>query len=129
MCLPAKLHPYANSYIKFLLSLCFLLPCQGTCHLTQTSSSLMKRPMCFNVESMTDSKAIHLLWQLLPASYETTVTMNGLECFATHAWMDQFTLCCLIPLRRLYRFILASWKGTIFDWKYLYFCKDTDLFM
>lgn len=48
---------------------------------------------------MTDSGAIHLLWQILPASYETAVTMNGPECFATHAWMDRFTLRCLIPLQ------------------------------
>lgn len=81
---------------------------------------------------MTASKAIHLLWQLLPASYGTAVAMNGLGCFATHAWTDQLTLCCLIPLRRLYRFILASErerkKKTLFDWKY-FFARTLDLFM
>lgn len=79
---------------------------------------------------MTDSNAIHLLWQLLPASDETMVTMNGLKCFATHAWTDQFTLCCLIPPRRLYRFIPRFFenkktkKGHFLTENTLYFSKD-----
>lgn len=50
--------------------------------------------------------------------------MNALECFATHAWKDQFTLCLpWTPPRRLYRFILASWKRDNFWLKILVFLQ------
>lgn len=80
---------------------------------------------------MADSKAIHLLWQLLPASYETTDSMNGLECFSTHARTDQLTLCCLNSLEetvQIYTFSLK--KGTFFlTENTCIFARTFDLFM
>lgn len=73
---------------------------------------------------MTDSGAIHLLWQILPASYETAVTMNGPECFATHAWMDRSRCAAWSHSRRLYRFILCLSKRDTFRLRILVFLQS-----
>lgn len=81
---------------------------------------------------MSDSGAIHLPWQLLAASYETAVTVSGLECFPSPCMDGPAHAALPNPAEgtvQIYTRPLDKTKGTLFDWKYLYFCKVVDLFM
>lgn len=91
-------------------SLCFFfhLPRQATCHLAQTSSSLMKRPMCFNVGSPWATPEQYIFFGSSFQRAMKPLLQWAVSSVSPHAWTDQFTLHCLIWRRGLYRFILAS---------------------
>lgn len=100
-------------------------PRQATCHLAQTSSSLMKHPMCSNVESPwpTPEQYIFFGRYFQPAMRRRSQWMVPSVLLPMHGWTGS-RCAAWSHSRRLYRFILCLSRQDTFQLRILVFLQS-----
>lgn len=100
-------------------------PRQATCHLAQTSSSLMKHPMCSNVESPwpTPEQYIFFGRYFQRAMRRRSQWMVPSVLLPMHGWTGS-RCAAWSHSRRLYRFILCLSKRDTFRLRILVFLQS-----